>query len=305
MQVQTETKPYDTINVTPMLDLAYVLLVVFILMTTASVQGLSMSPAQAEQQAEHREEARAARSCRSRPRADVLLNGASVSPAELEAMLAAAKARDPEDVGADQGRSADAVPARDGCRRSVQPGAGQHGLGDGEDRNLRCQGWRKKRSSRRRGSCGPSAPASPSCCWRWVPASCGSAAALSTPSRAAATADGEDPRSCPIRRHRRHRRRRKTSVRSHPRKPEGGQGRATETEQRRRSRPEQLKMEGQGSDDGLAGLAAGTVSQEYAGQKIGGDGTLGGASNRMQFSVFHQCSAASPAGGAGAQPQAA
>ncbi len=43
MQVQTESKPYDTINVTPMLDLAYVLLVVFILMTTASVQGISIS----------------------------------------------------------------------------------------------------------------------------------------------------------------------------------------------------------------------------------------------------------------------
>ncbi|MBI2731870.1 MAG: biopolymer transporter ExbD, partial [Aquabacterium sp.] len=43
MQVQDESKPYDTINVTPMLDLAYVLLVVFILMTTASVQGLSIN----------------------------------------------------------------------------------------------------------------------------------------------------------------------------------------------------------------------------------------------------------------------
>ncbi|OYV00539.1 MAG: biopolymer transporter ExbD [Burkholderiales bacterium PBB5] len=43
MQVQEEAKPYDTINVTPMLDLAYVLLVVFILMTTASVQGMSIS----------------------------------------------------------------------------------------------------------------------------------------------------------------------------------------------------------------------------------------------------------------------
>jgi len=43
MQVQEETKPYDTINVTPMLDLAYVLLVVFILMTTASVQGMNIS----------------------------------------------------------------------------------------------------------------------------------------------------------------------------------------------------------------------------------------------------------------------
>ena len=43
MQVNTENKPYDSINVTPMLDLAYVLLVVFILMTTASVQGLTMN----------------------------------------------------------------------------------------------------------------------------------------------------------------------------------------------------------------------------------------------------------------------
>lgn len=35
---------------------------------------------------------------------------------------------------------------------------------------------------------------------------------------------------------------------------------------------EQLKMEGQGSDSGLAGLAAGSVRSEYDGQKIGGDG---------------------------------
>ncbi len=38
--VKTENTPYDEINVTPMLDLAYVLLVVFIIMTTASVQGV-------------------------------------------------------------------------------------------------------------------------------------------------------------------------------------------------------------------------------------------------------------------------
>jgi biopolymer transport protein ExbD len=43
MKVQDDTKPYDTINVTPMLDLAYVLLVVFILMTTASVQGVAIN----------------------------------------------------------------------------------------------------------------------------------------------------------------------------------------------------------------------------------------------------------------------
>ena len=39
MQVQ-EDKPYDEINITPMLDLAYVLLVIFILMTTATVSGI-------------------------------------------------------------------------------------------------------------------------------------------------------------------------------------------------------------------------------------------------------------------------
>lgn len=43
MRVHDDARPYDSINVTPMLDLAYVLLVVFILMTTASVQGLSIS----------------------------------------------------------------------------------------------------------------------------------------------------------------------------------------------------------------------------------------------------------------------
>src|SRR6201994_3102602 len=42
MQVQDD-KPYDDINITPMLDLAYVLLVIFILMTTASVQGLKVN----------------------------------------------------------------------------------------------------------------------------------------------------------------------------------------------------------------------------------------------------------------------
>jgi biopolymer transport protein ExbD len=41
MQVN-EDKPYDDINITPMLDLAYVLVVIFIIMTTASVQGVKV-----------------------------------------------------------------------------------------------------------------------------------------------------------------------------------------------------------------------------------------------------------------------
>ena len=43
MKVKEENAAYDEINVTPMLDLAYVLLVVFILMTTASVQGITVN----------------------------------------------------------------------------------------------------------------------------------------------------------------------------------------------------------------------------------------------------------------------
>ncbi|MBK8019558.1 MAG: biopolymer transporter ExbD [Betaproteobacteria bacterium] len=41
-KVQDGNEPYDEINVTPMLDLAYVLLVIFIIMTTASVQGIKV-----------------------------------------------------------------------------------------------------------------------------------------------------------------------------------------------------------------------------------------------------------------------
>jgi biopolymer transport protein ExbD len=43
MQVHDEDKPYDDINITPMLDLAYVLLVIFIIMTTAAVQGVKVN----------------------------------------------------------------------------------------------------------------------------------------------------------------------------------------------------------------------------------------------------------------------
>lgn len=43
MKVQEENELYDEINVVPMLDLAYVLLVIFIIMTTASVQGIKVN----------------------------------------------------------------------------------------------------------------------------------------------------------------------------------------------------------------------------------------------------------------------
>jgi len=43
MKVQAENEPYDEINITPMLDLAYVLLVIFIILTTATVQGIKVN----------------------------------------------------------------------------------------------------------------------------------------------------------------------------------------------------------------------------------------------------------------------
>ena len=41
--VKAESDLYDDINITPMLDLAYVLLVIFIIMTTATVQGIKVN----------------------------------------------------------------------------------------------------------------------------------------------------------------------------------------------------------------------------------------------------------------------
>jgi biopolymer transport protein ExbD len=38
-----DNEPYDTINITPMLDLAYVLLIMFIILTTATVQGIMVN----------------------------------------------------------------------------------------------------------------------------------------------------------------------------------------------------------------------------------------------------------------------
>ena len=43
MKAQAENALYDDINVTPMLDLSYVLLVIFIIMTTATVQGITVN----------------------------------------------------------------------------------------------------------------------------------------------------------------------------------------------------------------------------------------------------------------------
>jgi biopolymer transport protein ExbD len=94
MQVKDDTKPYDTINVTPMLDLAYVLLVVFIIMTTASVQGLTMNlPKPSNTPSTEKHETKIVQVT---PEGRFMINGIGVTLVELEAQLQAAKARDPK-----------------------------------------------------------------------------------------------------------------------------------------------------------------------------------------------------------------
>jgi biopolymer transport protein ExbD len=94
VQVHDDAKPYDTINVTPMLDLAYVLLVVFILMTTASVQGLTISLPKPS--AKPPTEIHEVKVVQVTTTGALLLNGTSVSPVELERQLQLAVARDPK-----------------------------------------------------------------------------------------------------------------------------------------------------------------------------------------------------------------
>lgn len=92
MQVQNDAQPYDTINITPMLDLAYVLLVIFILMTTAGVQGLTMHlPKPSNKPSTEKHDIKIVQVQQG---GGVTINGAGVSMAELESQLNAAKAAD-------------------------------------------------------------------------------------------------------------------------------------------------------------------------------------------------------------------
>lgn len=92
MQVQNDAQPYDTINITPMLDLAYVLLVIFILMTTAGVQGLTMHlPKPSNKPSTEKHDVKIVQVQQG---GGVLINGIGVSMSELESQLNAAKAKD-------------------------------------------------------------------------------------------------------------------------------------------------------------------------------------------------------------------
>ncbi|QDC44679.1 ExbD/TolR family protein [Methylophilus medardicus] len=92
--VKEENQLYDEINITPMLDLAYVLLVIFIIMTTASVQGVKVDmPHTANTTALAKPQMRAITVTSD---GSVYLDAFPVDMAQLEQRLAAYKSSQPE-----------------------------------------------------------------------------------------------------------------------------------------------------------------------------------------------------------------
>ncbi len=94
MQLQPENKPYDDINITPMLDLAYVLLIIFIIMTTASVQGMKVNLPRASAQPSLTENKTKAISITNDGK--IFLDTVPVSLPELEQRLIQQKALTPD-----------------------------------------------------------------------------------------------------------------------------------------------------------------------------------------------------------------
>lgn len=94
MKAQDDNQPYDEINITPMLDLAYVLLVIFIIMTTATVQGIMVNlPKASETPSISKPKTK---SVTITADGTIFLDTYPVTLQELEARLAQYKAVDPE-----------------------------------------------------------------------------------------------------------------------------------------------------------------------------------------------------------------
>jgi biopolymer transport protein ExbD len=94
VKAQDEDAPSDDINITPMLDLAYVLLVIFIIMTTASVQGIKVNLPKASSSASLAKPKTKAITVSDT--GDIFLDAYPVTLSELEDRLRTEKALDPE-----------------------------------------------------------------------------------------------------------------------------------------------------------------------------------------------------------------
>ena len=89
-----DNEPYDDINITPMLDLAYVLLIIFIIMTTAAVQGVKVNLPKASSAPSLAEPKTKAVTITAQ--GQIYLDTYPVTMQELESRLANFRAADPE-----------------------------------------------------------------------------------------------------------------------------------------------------------------------------------------------------------------
>jgi biopolymer transport protein ExbD len=93
--VHAEDKPYDDINITPMLDLAYVLLVIFVIMTTATVQGMRVNLPKASPPRAAKAKS-VTKAINITEGGKLFLDGMPVTLAELEQQLTQQRAATPE-----------------------------------------------------------------------------------------------------------------------------------------------------------------------------------------------------------------
>ncbi len=93
-EVKGESEPYDDINITPMVDLTFVLLLIFIIMTTASVQGVKVNLPQASSAVSLAKPKTKAVTITAE--GNIFLDTYPVTLPELESRLASFYAADPE-----------------------------------------------------------------------------------------------------------------------------------------------------------------------------------------------------------------
>ena len=91
-----DDKSYDDINVTPMVDLYLVLLLIFIIMTTAGVQGVKVNLPSASKASSPKLDAPKTQAITIDTEGKIRLNTLPVTLADLETKLAALKAATPE-----------------------------------------------------------------------------------------------------------------------------------------------------------------------------------------------------------------
>ncbi len=91
-----DNKSYDDINVTPMVDLYLVLLLIFIIMTTAGVQGINVQLPKAGKPAPPKDKAPELQAIAIDNQGKLMLNGKPMTLAALESALKAIKAQTPD-----------------------------------------------------------------------------------------------------------------------------------------------------------------------------------------------------------------